>query len=428
MASLPGTAPHPWLVHAVDRCEPAPLSCRVLDSSRDWDLVRPWWNELLERTPDATPWQSWDYLSLWWRALGDGKELRIVLVEREGRPCLAMPLQISRRFEMIGMPVCMIEPVGMIMDVNRPRLAIGPFDPDAYRCALDALWQRRREWDLVRIDEKQSGDDEVAILKGFAAERGLWYRDIFSHLCPYLDLRQDWTAYLESRSRRLRRNLRAGRRKLEARGVISLREHRSPEEIEAGYAIVLELHRRSWKAGKRIEQSQSDAYRRFFRTWLQRLAEQGRARILVLYCGRQPVAATIGVTAGQAYYSAQIVHDARFDVASPGTLLESMELEALMRDGSHATYDFLGAFLNNKLRWTDTARSTSLVFVLRRSLRTLLIDGYYFRAKPWVKGRLRRFARGARQATTGAPSDRGRGDQRIPQRASRRLSGGLTTK
>lgn len=428
MASAPGIASHPWRARADGRRAPAPLACRVLGSDRDWQAVRPWWDELLGRTPDTTPWQSWDYLSLWWQALGDGKELRILVVERDGRPCLAMPLQISRRFGTIGMPVRMIEPVGMIMDVNRPRLAIGPFDPDAYRCALDELWQRRREWDLLRIDEKESGDDEVAILKSFAAERGLWHRDIFSHLCPYLDLRQDWTAYLESRGRRLRRNLRSGRRKLEAHGAVSLREYRSPEEIEAGYAVVLDLHRRSWKAGRRLEQSQSDAYRRFYRAWLLRLAERGCARILVLCCGGQPVAATIGVTAGPTYYSAQIVHDARFDAASPGTLLESMELEALMREGSHATYDFLGAFLNNKLRWTDSARSTSLVFVLRRSLRTLLIDGYYFHAKPWVKERLRRFARGARQATDGAPSTRGRGDQRIPQRASRRLSGGLTTK
>ncbi len=55
--------------------------------------------------------------------------------------------------------------------------------------------------------------------------------------------------------------------------------------------------------------------------------------------------------------------------------------------------DFLGAFLNNKLRWTGTARSTSLVFLFRPSLRALVIECYYFRAKPAIKTLLRRLAR-----------------------------------
>ena len=362
----------------------------MLTGADGWHTVRSWWDGLLDASPDPTPWQCWDYLSLWWHHLAQDKELRLFIVERAGRPVLVLPLQISRRFDMIGLPVRMIEPVAMIMDVNRPRLGLGAFDREAYRCAFAELWQRRGEWDLIRLDEKLAGDPETALLREFAAGRGLWYRDIFSHLCPSLDLRQDFDSYLRSRGRKLRKNLGVARRRLEAMGPVRLATYRTPEEVREAFAIVLQLHRGSWKRRKRVEHSQSEAYRSFYAAWLERMALRDCARILVLYCGDRPAAATIACTRDDTYYSAQIVHDERFASASPGTLLESMEIESLMREGCHATYDFLGAFLNNKMRWTDTARATSLVFVLQPKLRTAVIDTYYFRAKPWAKRLLRR--------------------------------------
>ncbi len=379
---------------AQNREAPIPgLHCRVLTRLGDWQDLQPWWDVLLAESVDSTPWQSWDYLSRWWKYLSAGKALRLFVVERDGRPVLVMPLQISRRFEMLGLPVRMIEPIGMIMDVNRPRLALGTPDPDAYRCAFEALWNTRRDWDLMRIDEKLSDDPEVTLLRSFAAAHGLWYRDIFSHLCPYLDLEQDWEAYLSTRGKRFRKNLRSAQRKLEALDPLQLREYTTPTEVSRAYDHVLELHRASWKGRKRVEQSQSARYQAFYREWLDSMAQRGAARVLVLFCGSRPVSATIAFMDGDRYYSAQIVHDEQFRSASPGTLLEAMEIEGLMRSRGYRHYDFLGAFLNNKLRWTDTARSTSLVFVFRPSLRALLIECYYFRAKPRIKTLLRRLAR-----------------------------------
>jgi hypothetical protein len=61
-----------------------------------------------------------------------------------------------------------------------------------------------------------------------------------------------------------------------------------------------------------------------------------------------------------------------------------------MTQQRYARYDFLGSFLNNKLRWTSTTLSTSHVFVLQPAVRTRLISWYYFRLKPYVKPRLLR--------------------------------------
>ncbi len=368
----------------------------MLTDPAAFEQLRPWWDALLSASDEHTPWQSWDYVSHWWRHMSRGKYLRLFVVERRGAPCLILPLQVSTRFQMLGLPVRMLEPIGMIMYVNRPRLAIGPADAGAYRCALEHIWGMRRDWNLIRLDEKPLDDPEVTLLRSFAEERGLLYRDIFSHVCPYLDLRQSWSSYLQSRGSKMRKNLRAARRRLERMGAVRVRSFESPVEVEAAYDIILRLHRKSWKRWRRIEHGHSRGYQQFFRAWLASRVQRARARILVLFCADRPVAATVAIMDRGTYYSAQIVYDRAFSACSPGTLLESIELEELMTNQKFEMYDFLGAFLRNKLRWTTTARPTALVFVMQRSWRNRLIDTYYFYAKPRVKQLLRTlFNRGA---------------------------------
>lgn len=364
------------------------LSCRVVESLDDWIPLRDPWDELLLQSPDSTPWQSWDFLTSWWRHLAKDNRLLIVVVERDGQPCLILPLQIATWKWMPGVPVHMLEPIGMIMDVNRPRFALGVPDAAALACALDEVWRRHDEWDLIRIDEKTEDHPEIALLRDFAARHDLHFRNAFSHLCPYLALDQTWESYLKKRSSRLRKNLRGARNRLESLGKVSLRSFQTALEIEDGLQVVLGLHQRSWKRKKKVEHSESESYQQFYRDWLLSQAPRGRTQILALYCDEQPVAATIAFNDGTTYYSAQIVHDANFGHCSPGTLLEAAELEHLMLEQRFAKYDFLGSFLNNKMRWTDTATRTTHVFVMQRSVRNVIIDTYYFRLKPFVKPRL----------------------------------------
>lgn len=365
------------------------MRARVVTTLPGLQELQPHWNRLLDASRDATPWQGFEFISNWWEHVGSPQhKLRVVVVERDGVPCMILPLQISLWPWLRMVPVRILEPVGSIMDVNRPRIALGPWDDAAFECALEAIWTLRNEWETLRVDEKLKDDAEVAALQAFATRRRVIFRQSFSHLIPWLDLRTGWEKFMAGRSSKLRKNLRASRRKLEARGAVALRDYRTPGEIREAYQIVLGLNQRSWKQRAKVEHGQSDAYKRFHLNWLLAMAARERARVLVLTCDGNPVAATVALMDGSTYYSAQIVHDASYGECSPGTLLESLELEGLMQGQQYATYDMLGSFLSNKLRWTDTSYWTTHVFVTQRGLRGWLLDGYYFRLKPWLRPKL----------------------------------------
>jgi CelD/BcsL family acetyltransferase involved in cellulose biosynthesis len=360
------------------------LSCRVVTDLWEWADLKLVWDRLLEASPEHNPWQSYAFLTEWWRHLSGDMPLRIFVVERAGSPCLILPMQIAKWNGIPGLAVRLLEPIGSIMDVNQPRLGLGRFDEAAYRCALDTIWGRD-DWHVIRVDEKPWNDPEMALLRDYGLEHGGIFRQVFSHLVPYLDLRQSWQAFLAAKSQKFRKNLKTARRRLEQRGAVVLRTYESQAEVVQAFDIVLALHERSWKRKRGVEHSRSERYPEFYASWVSHMAEIGQCRILVLYCGERPVAATVAFTDGDTYYSAQIAHDAEFAACSPGTLLEALEIEQLMNEGRYRTYDMLGSFLNNKMRWTDTAMKSAQVLVLRRSLRTFVMDAYFFLIKPYLR-------------------------------------------
>jgi hypothetical protein len=321
------------------------------------------------------------------------RELYIVVVERSTRPCLILPLQLTRMGRGFGLGVAVLEPVGMAQDVNRPRLALGAHDPDAYAYALSEIWRRRGDWHLIRIFEISEDDAEVGILESFAKTHKLKFRQRFSHLCPWLDLQQPWEQYLAGRSSSLRRNLRAARRRLEQQGVVTLRTFDTEQDIMEGFALLQEVYRHSWKASGQIEYSSSKAYASFYGGWLACMAARERARVLVLFCGENPVAATLIFMDDQSVYGAQIAHDSRFDACSPGRLLQILLFEQLMQSGKFRLFDFMGGFLANKLCWTDNTIRTQHLYVLRNSLIGFAFDTYSFHIKPVVKPLLERVSK-----------------------------------
>lgn len=378
------------------------LQCKLITGLDEWQQLAAVWDRLLHESPDRTPWQNFAFQTAWWKHLSDGRALRIFVVERGNTPCLILPLQLSILKPIPGLSLRTLEPISMIMDVNRPRFALGAPDPSAFQCALDAIWNRKQEWDLLRIDEKAWDDAEVAVLRDYALSHGCIFRQIFSHLVPYLDLRQTWDTYLKTRSQKMRKNLKTARRKLEAQGPVELRQFASADEVAQGFAFYLDLHSRSWKEKRKVEHSKSPGYRSFFAEWVAAMARQNACRVLVLFCGQEPVAATIAFIDAETYYSAQIVHDARYAACSPGTLLEAMELEILMNDGGYARYEFLGSFLNNKLRWSDTVTHSALALIYQRTLRAFIVDGYYSFLKPYVRPTIVRWYRKFIQKNKGA--------------------------
>ena len=358
------------------------LSVRFFKSVRGWETLQSWWDGLLESSPESTPWQSWDYLWSAWQRLGGDTELRLVVVERAGVPVMIFPLQLTRE-KLLGVPARIIEPLRLTSDVNRPRLALGAPDTQAFATGLEALWSLRDEWDALRIDDLPLTDAEATDLKAFAEDRRMWCRDSPSRTHAPLSLAQPWDEFLHTRRPDLRERLRIALRSLAAEGVVQFEVSESPEDVMTAFNVVLGLQQRGGGARKPVGFTASSLYREFFREYLVNMAAKGRARVLTLWAGDRPVAGTAAIVHGDTYFSTEIVHDAAFARCSPATLLASFELERLMGAGRPGAYQFSGGFPDAPQSGTDETRTTHRIYVFQSGLRSW-VDRHCFRARPAV--------------------------------------------
>lgn len=351
-------------------------------------LAEPW-RKLESTIPGLTVFQTHRYQAAWVRSFGLNRQMLIVCVLDDAEIIGIAPFQVTlvrvhgkvhRQLSFLGAP----------WEVDRPRFL---FARDVAACAAttaQALLNRREQWDAIWFHEQDAADPALDAFCAALARQGLLHGRVPSSHCPYLSLHGTWPDFLASKSQKFRKNIKAARNKLQAAGQMRYETHsgdaRRLQELFAEYE---ELEGRSWKAKEPVGVSQSVEHLRFYRHLIDRFGDSGQFVLRTLRVGGRLIGATFGLVHERTFFSLHIAHDAGYSRFSPGTLLESLELEECF--GSQLDeYDFLGGFLTNKVRWTTQMRDTVEVHLYQRQPRLVAAYAFYFVIKPPLKRMLSR--------------------------------------
>ena len=362
------------------------ISVTAVQDSRQWLALKVQWEGLLRETPDSNVFQSFEYLWQWWKHFGHWNELRVLVVRRNDAVIGVAPLMIEH-FSVFGRIVRKLMFITAPMEMSRPKFIFGRNADECLPALLAYLEASRDTWDIFDIDEQLNDDNCERIRAHFRALRCLLAES--ETICPYIDLEGAWEQFIAGRSRKLRSNINRLRRKLETSGKITVRRVSHWPALEAGFDTHCEIEERSWKAEKGLHIPADRSCYYFYRALARSFGGEGKFELRVLECGGKPLASTFGLVRDHVFQSLKIAHDSEYDNLSPGTVLESYELEALFGQDI-ARYEFMGSFLANKLRWTSTVRRTTNLHIYQRQPRLMLFYFIYFVFKRRVKAVLKR--------------------------------------
>jgi CelD/BcsL family acetyltransferase involved in cellulose biosynthesis len=347
------------------------------------------WTRLEPTIPGLTVFQTHRYQAAWVRSFGLDRRLMIVCVLDDEQIIGIAPFQVTR-VRVQGKVHRQLSFLGAPWEVDRPRFL---FERDVVACAettAQALLACREQWDAIWFHEQDPADPALEAFCATLTRHGLLHGRVPSSHCPYLSLQGTWPQFLASKSQKFRKNLKTARSRLQAAGPVQYQTHsgdaRRLQELFAEYE---ELESRSWKAKEAVGVSQSVEHLRFYRHLIDRFGDTGRFVLRSLRVDDRLVAATFGLVHERTFYSLHIAHDASYSRFSPGTLLESLELEECFASDLDE-YDFLGGFLKNKLRWTSQMRDTVEVHLYQRQPRLVATYAFYFVIKPPLKRMLSR--------------------------------------
>lgn len=362
------------------------ISVSVVTEPRQWLTLKSEWGDLLSTTADSNVFQSFDYLWLWWKFFGIWNDLRIVVIKRGDNVIGVVPL-MTEYLAIYGKTVRKLMFISAPMEMSRPKLIFGRNDETCIPAFIAYLEERENEWDIIDIDEQLPGTRMECLKTEFKARNYLVAES--ETLCPYIEIDSGWQEFLAGRSKKMRSNIKRLRRRLSGLGEVEVECVKRWPQLDRAMDQYCDIESRSWKIGQSLSIASDKTHYHFYVGLARTFGQHGSFELRTLHCAGEAIASTFGIRTDGVFQSLKIAHDRGYDKFSPGTVLESHELEDLFASDLEC-YEFMGSFLTNKLRWTSTVYRTNNIHVYQRRPRLMIFYFVYFVFKRHVKKTLKR--------------------------------------
>jgi len=319
----------------------------------------PLWTDLLECTPGASFFHSLQWLQIYWKHFGARKRLRVLVVKDGSTAIGILPLvvRVSGRFEPVRVLAYPLDDWGNYY---------GPIGPDPQTTLVAGLHHIRRtprDWDFIELawvdGLADAGRVKLALDNaGFHAVCETCRMSAIVNLAQY----PSWDAYLDSRTKNRRKDLRRKEKRLAERGTVKFARYRTGTTDIAQvdprwdvYEICETLSRASWQGhakGKALGKASERAYYRDCHLAACRL---GGVAMGLLFVDERPVAFNYDycyrgyITAYEGGYDPAFSHD------GIGTITDARSLADSFERGDH-TVDLGPGFVDYKRNWLTHQR------------------------------------------------------------------------
>ncbi len=310
------------------------------------ESLRPEWSQLDESIPEASPFQSPEWLLAWRRSFCR-KGLWTLAVRRGRRLVGLAPFFIhagdpdgKRQVTLLGNGVS-----------DQLDLLALPGEAEAVVSAVFRHLARRSElWDSIDLRDMPAG---ALLLTGGLALQGTDTVEP-EEPCPVLRLPKNPADVVNSLPRKHRENLRRRAQRLAELGQV-VRRTTSAETLTSDLSELLRLHRLRWSARGEQGVFADPAVLEFQKDATMGLFERGLLRLHVLELEGQAIAAQYGFRRGTRAYAYINGFDPAFAPFGPSALLLSHVMQEAVREGARE-FDFLRGREPYKYDWGASDR------------------------------------------------------------------------
>ena len=320
------------------------IQIREFTSADAFETLKSSWDELLEHSPTATPFQTWEWQSTWWSFFGGNKQLRIVTLTDGDLLIGIYPLMASAG------PWRSLRPAGLGGSDY-----LGPLAREGYELqvavSLADYVRNCSGIDLVDLHQLRETLPLAIELGGVPHAR-----------CLVLELPDDFETYLKRLGSSLRYDVRKSQKRLAA-GELTL-SAASEFGIEKGLDALFELHKRRWRE-RRLPGAFLGRIPQFHRAWAPLAEARGWLRLSVLTHDSVPIGALYAMSLHRRAYYYQAGFDPAHRSLSPGTLLVAQAIRRHVEEGGFE-FDFMRGDEPYKRRWKPQREHANLRLILPR--------------------------------------------------------------
>lgn len=314
-----------------------PRSIVEITSSGELEALRPEWSSLWDRCPQATPFQTPEWLWAWWRHLFRGGKLWTLALRDNGRLAGLAPLfiygEVTRRAAMVGAGITDYHDILV--------------EPGIAREGADLILRHIME-NGARWDECEWGDlnPESALAMDGADDTA----------CPVLELPGSYEELLNGLPSKFRADVRRAQNRLSRIDGARL-ERARPEETPEFLDALFRLHTAAWEARNETGVLACPEMQAFHREAADGLLKRGCLRLWGLRMERELQAVIYGFAARGRVYAYLGGFNPVLAKLSPGRVLMGYAIRDSIEQGIRE-FDFLRGSEEYKYLWGARDRMT----------------------------------------------------------------------
>lgn len=352
---------------------------REVDRLEDFEALAPAWDALLARSATDTLFLTSAWLSAWWRAHGQKREMRVICAYEGDQLVSAAPL-CARRTRYYRVPVKELSFLGDLTSDRQDFLAAPGQTP-----ALEAIWGRLlaepRGCAITRLEEMPAQTATVE------AGRNVWprFESEMTSMQPFLRVQSDWAAYEATLSSGFRSKMRT---RAKVFGSWGSWHH----DVIEGAAILgmldetIAIETSSTKAMMGRSFYRDPVNRDFMQQFLG--ACKGiRPLLSVLRVDGKMISFVLGFVYRKIYHAYNAAYLPGYEDGSVGTWLVHQTIRHSFESGL-AGFDFLRGDSDFKSRWQPENRPHVRVVAFQSGPAYELLRLAVFRVRPWLKQHL----------------------------------------
>ncbi|MFH0772367.1 MAG: GNAT family N-acetyltransferase [Candidatus Omnitrophota bacterium] len=374
------------------------MECRWIEDIAEFKAISTKWDEALISSGNHNPFLLSDFIISWWRHFNERALLRIFVVYDRDKIIAGLPLYLKKsgardcfaRFLRYvgGTAANYTEPLCVSADIG--------FFP-----LLTGALEKKRDWDVLYLSDvrpesrlaqefeefiplekihavRNKSPNEIreqSSLTGFISDRRFVCRAVNDHFNWAIDLSGGEEIYLSSVSPKLKRDLRAKRKRLlDDCGKIELKELRGSGDIEKYFNLYAKFSRNAFSARGKNSNFENKKYTEFFREFLTLMDKNGRLDAHALLAGENVLAVSFGYKFGKGFNWALTGYNNDYKYYRPGYLLiEELIKEVSRRQETY--YNWYGYERFYKSQWCNSQTPLRRFFLIRKNLR-----GFCYRA------------------------------------------------
>ena len=326
--------------------------------------LRDAWN-LLGSSAIGTVFLTHAWLSTWLQELAPEAELHVLTAWQGDRLVAAFPLfgtaeeGRGRRWALMG--------TGTLTPNHLDVIAAPEVLDPAREGFVRLLLEESANWDMLEFDKLPADSETPAVIESRFAQAGLATSRSVSAVCPYCDLPPTYEAYVASRKKHTRKEIRQAYRWLaEDPGVRRLALADTESAALEAQKTLQRFHQARWQAKGYPGAFADPRVARFHELIVRASFETGDLRIYTLTDGEDTVAVSYNFLVGHTMQGYLSSFDERWAASSPGVLLRAYVMEQSIAEGA-ARFDFLEGTEHYKAAWCTGERENLRLRVFNRT-------------------------------------------------------------